>query len=105
MLDAKYFRTAFAAAAKTAGPRMRAELHLESGAVFEIGSVHAIEEGHVVLMVYPPEEGEAAAQRARGEPAAADAAGATDQLAVSYESISCVHFTPAARHLGRSAGF
>lgn len=104
MLDAKYFRTAFAAAAKTAGPRMRAELHLESGAVFEIGAVHAIEEGHVVLMVYPPEEGEAAAQRARGEPSA-DAAGATDQLAVSYQSISCVHFTPAARHLGRSAGF
>lgn len=105
MIDAKYFRTAFAATAKTAGPRMRAELHLESGAVFEIGSVQSVEDGHVVLMVYPPEEGESAAQRARGEPAAADAPGATDQLVVSYESISCVHFTPAARHLGRSAGF
>lgn len=105
MLNAKYFRTAFDAAAKAAGPRMRAELHLESGAVFEIGSVHTIEEGHVVLQVYPPEEGESAAQRARGEAAAADAPGATDQLVVSYESISCVHFTPAVRHLGRSAGF
>lgn len=105
MLDADYFRTAFASAAKAADQRQRAELHLESGAVFEIGSVQAVEEGYVVLMVYPPEEGESAAQRARGEPAAPDAPGATDRLAVSYESISCVHFTPAARHLGRSAGF
>lgn len=105
MIDATYFRTAFDAAATAAGPRMRAELHLASGAVFEIGSVQAIEEGHVVLMVYPPEEGDAAAQRARGEPAAADSVGATDRLVVSYEGISCVHFTPVTRQHARSAGF
>jgi hypothetical protein len=98
MLDAKFFRAAF-------DPQMRADLHLQSGEVFEIGAVHAVEDGYVVLQVYPPEETDAAAKRARGEPLPKDASGATDRLVVSYESIACVHLAPAARHTGRAAGF
>lgn len=104
MLNAKYFKSKFEGAEAKAEPRMRTDVHLHSGAVFEIESVDAIEEGYVVLRVFPPRDSEAAGRRERGEAPAAD--GATDRLVVAYESINCLHFaTPTTKKAGRTVGF
>lgn len=104
MLNAEFFRAAFAAAS-AAEPRQRTELHLQSGAIFEVASVHAIEEGYVTLQVFPPDDAEGATLRGRSGVQATGDAAPTDRLAVAYESISCVHFAPAVRHAGRGVGF
>jgi len=65
-----------------------------------------VDKGHVVLQVFPPEEGEGAAARKRSR---ADvrpgAAPSLDKLTVSYESIACVHFSPVERVQARAVGF
>lgn len=104
MLNAQYFRTAFADALRPTEPRQRVELHLKSGAVFEVAGVHAVEEGFVTLAVLPPEDADQASKRAP-RLATAESAEATDRLVVAYESISCVHCAPAERHASRTAGF
>lgn len=104
MLNAKYFKAKFEGAEAKAEPRMRTDVHLHSGAVFEIESVDAIEEGYVVLRVYPPRDSDAAARRERGEAPSPDAA--TDRLVVAYESINCLHFAaPTPKRSGQRAGF
>ena len=105
MLNAQYFRTAFADAVRQNDPRHRVELHLRTGAVYEGTGVHEVDDGFVSLDVLPPEEADLAAQRARAGAAAAPTSGETDRLVVSYESISCVHVTPASRAAVRTAGF
>jgi hypothetical protein len=72
--------------------------------VFEIESVEAIEEGYVVLKVYPPRDSDAAARRERGESPTEGAA--IDRIVVAYESINCLHFaTPTPKRSGQRAGF
>lgn len=106
MISAEYFRSKFEIELREAGVGARAELHLCSGAVFEIEAVQEVDKGHVVLRVYPPEDADARAARGRG-----GAGGASkkpepmDRLVVSFESIAGVHFAPAARDSGRTVGF
>ena len=107
MLNAKYFKSKFEGADAKAEPRMRTDIHLHSGAVFEIESVDAIEDGYVVLRAYPPRDSTAALRRDRGDaPTTTDADSATDRVVVAYESISCLHFSPVVvKKIGRTVGF
>lgn len=105
MLNAQYFRTTFTDALRPAEPRQRVELHLESGQVFEVTAVHAVDEGFVTLAVLPPEDADQASKRAPHLASAAATGEGTDRLVVAYESISCVHVAPAERHASRFAGF
>jgi hypothetical protein len=105
MISAEYFRAKFEEDARAKGTTVRAEVHLVSGTVFEIERVLEVEKGHLVLQVYPPETSEAAARRrARGE-RPSDADKSLDRLVLSFESIACVHFSPAERHSERAVGF
>lgn len=106
MITAEYFRTKFEHEVRQTAERVRAELHLHSGAIFEIEAVREVEEGYVVLRAYPPNESESSAGRPRLVPAeAVGAPEVLDRLVVPYESIACLHFAPAAKHSGRTVGF
>lgn len=105
MLNAQYFRTTFADALRPTEPRQRVELHLKSGAIFEVIGVHAVEDGFVTLAVLPPEDADQASKRSPRTASAAASAEGTDRLVVAFESIGCVHIAPAERHASRFAGF
>lgn len=105
MLNAQYFRTTFTDALRPTEPRQRVELHLKSGAVFEVAAVLAVEDGYVTLAVLPPEDADQASKRSPRVASAAASAEGPDRLVVAYESISCVHVAPAERHASRFAGF
>lgn len=106
MISADYFKSKFDDELRQAGAGGRAELHLCSGAVFEIEAVQEIEKGHVVLRVYPPEDADARAARGRsGAALSPPKPGTLDRLVVSFESIACVHVAPAVRDSDRTVGF
>lgn len=105
MLNAQYFRTTFTDALRPTEPRQRVELHLKSGAIFEVIGVHAVDEGYVTLAVLPPEDADQASKRSPRVALAASSAEGADRLVVAYESIGCVHVAPSERHASRFAGF
>ena len=105
MLNAQYFRTAFTDALRPADPRQRVELHLRSGAAFEVLAVHAVEDGFVTLDVLPPEDADQVSKRRVPGAAVPSGPVSSDRLVVAYESISCVHVAPAERSATRTAGF
>jgi hypothetical protein len=108
MISAEYFRASFEEDARAKGSKestVRAEVHLTSGMIFEVERVLEIEKGHVVLQVYPPETSDAEARRrARGE-RPAEVEKSLGRVVLSFESIACVHFSPAVRDGDRTVGF
>lgn len=107
MITAAYFRAAFATPAGSQSTSERAEVHLVSGAVFEIERVDSVDDGYVVLRVVPPESGSNGAERSRMKraPAGGAALDETDRLVLAYESISGVHFSPRERRPEHAVGF
>jgi hypothetical protein len=106
MITAAYFRAAFASPAGSQSTSERAEVHLNSGGVFEIESVETVEEGYVVLRVVPPESGASGLDRSRARPARGSGLAETsDRLVLAYESIAAVHFSPRDRRPEHAVGF
>ena len=106
MIDAAYFRTKFATHAAQTGPKVRAEVHLRGGSFYEIEAVREVEEGYVVLRVYPtePREGGRGDSWTRrmdlDEPPVA-----LDRVVIPYESIACIHVYPVEGDSSRTVGF
>lgn len=107
MINAAYFRAAFASPAGSLNTSERADVHLVSGAVFEIDRVESVDEGYVVLRVVPPESGSNGADRSRAKQtrATGNALDETDRLVLAYESISGVHISPRERRPEHAVGF
>lgn len=106
MIDAGYFRKKFTEHADQKGAKVRAEIHLRSGAIYEIETVADIEDGYVVLRVYQTRsrdrEGGEGWNR-RKDPAASPSA--LDRLVVPYESIAGIHLFSTEEDNSRSVGF
>ena len=106
MLDAGFFKKHFPRHAAQTGPKVRAEVHLTRGAVYEIEAVREIEEGYVVLRVYPTESREFAIQQQDARLMELDEApAALDRVVIPYESIACIHLFPVNEDSRRSVGF
>ena len=106
MITAAYFKSQFPAHARQTGPKVRAEIHLHGGSFYEIEAVREIEEGYVVLRVYPSEtrefnlENTWARQMDLDEPPVA-----LDRVVIPYESIACIHIFPVTDDSAKSVGF
>jgi len=106
MIDAAYFKSKFPTHARQTGPKVRAEIHLHGGSFYEIEAVREIEEGYVVLRVYPTEPREfnledpwVRQMDLDGPPVA------LDRVVIPYESIVCIHLYPVTGEDSKTVGF
>ena len=106
MIDAGYFRKKFKEHAAQTGAKVRAEIHLRGGAVYEIEGLREIEDGYVVLRVYPTRSRDLESRDGwNRQMDLAESPAAMDRVVISYESIACIHLFPVADDGSRSVGF
>ena len=106
MIDAAYFQSQFPKHAAQTGKTVRAEIHLNRGAVYEIETVREIEKGYVVLRVHPTEPRELAMDQSWARRMELDEPSvALDRVVIPYESIVCIHLYPVTADSPRSVGF
>lgn len=106
MIDAGYFRKKFKEHAAQTGAKVRAEIHLRSGAVYEIEGLREIDDGYVVLRVYPTRAGDLdSAGGWNRQMDLRETPAALDRVVIPYESIACIHLFPVGEDSSRSVGF
>lgn len=106
MIDAGYFRKKFKEHASQTGAKVRAEIHLRSGAIYDIESLREIDDGYVVLRVYPARSRDLHLGEDRSRQMdLREAPAAMDRVVIPYESIACIHLFPIAEDSARSVGF
>lgn len=106
MIDAAYFRKKFKEHAAQTGAKVRAEIHLRGGAVYDIEGLREIDDGYVVLRVYPARAGDLdSADGWNRQMDLREAPAALDRVVISYESIACIHLFPVGEDSARAVGF
>ena len=106
MIDAGYFRKKFKEHAAQTGAKVRAALHLRSGAIYDIESLREIDDGYVVLRVYPARSRDLDSGEAWNRQLDLREAPATmDRVVIPYESIACIHLFPIGEDSARAVGF